>query len=109
MFSSLQVDCFLRRGNTARRTELISHSSGGREGLKFQLHLRKISEKGRIGVSLGHITIPELITGIKASECGGWAARIGTDALGQDSFTKEGTTSPVRGSQRGQRSSEARR
>lgn len=87
-------------------TELISHSSGGREGeFKFQLISGKSQRVAGLG-SAGHITIPELITGIKALRVVGAGAAQLEQTHGQDSF-QEGE--PLLPSGEVRRSEEAQR
>lgn len=90
MFSFLQVDCLLRKGNRAsHNSELINHSLGNHEerGNSSSRFTRKISEKWLIRVSLGHIRIPELIIVIKVKVGrgrggGGGGTKVGTEAHG---------------------------
>lgn len=108
MFSSLRVDCFLRRGNTTRSDWADKprlrwpwgkgHSSASSISGESQ-------RSGWIGVSWGHITIPELITGIKAPRVVG-AGQLGLEQMHldrTDPTKEEEPLLPSGGSQRGQR------
>lgn len=108
MFSFLQVDCLLRKGNRAsHNSEVINQSLGNHEerGNSSSRFIRKISEKWPIRVSLGHIRIPELITVIKVKVGRGGSGGLGLEQKHTDGAvpTKEQEGSSQRRSHRGQR------
>ena len=108
MFSSLGVDCLLRRGNTARSDRAdkpqLSRPCGKGHSSRSSMS-GKSQRSGWIGVSLGHITIPELITRIKAPRVVG-SGQLGLEQTHLDRTDPRKEGKPLLlpgGSQRGQR------